>query len=207
MTATPSTSTPRDGTNTGTGPIVLRHNAVELALHRVASAGGAAHALLLLHGLGESAALVHPAAHEWPGPVWSLDFTGHGQSTVPAGGGYTAEILMGDADTALAHLGPATVAGRGVGAYVALLIAGARPQLVRGAVLADGPGLAGGGTGPTSWAVVTIDGPGGRVSLPRGTVYMGSSQSAEEHPANHWRCWHSYPLGSALRIRPRRPAD
>ena len=102
----------------------------------------------MLHGLGESAERVHPAAHAWPGPVWALDFTGHGRSTVPAGGGYTAEVLMGDADIALAHLGPATVLGRGLGAYVALLIAGARPRLVRGAVLADGPGLAGGGVGP-----------------------------------------------------------
>ena len=39
---------------------------------------------------------------------------------------------MADADVALAELGPATVVGRGLGAYVALLIAGARPTLVRG---------------------------------------------------------------------------
>ena len=64
----------------------------------------------------------------WPGPVWALDFTGHGASTVPRGGGYTAEVLMADADAALAHLGPATVLGRGLGAYVALLLAGARPR-------------------------------------------------------------------------------
>ena len=58
-----------------------------------------------------------------------LDFTGHGASTVPAGGGYTAEILMGDVDAALAHLGAVTIHGRGLGAYIALLIAGgpARP--------------------------------------------------------------------------------
>ena len=47
----------------------------------------------------------------WPGAVWGLDFTGHGASTVPVGGGYSAELLMGDADAALAELGPAT-AGR-----------------------------------------------------------------------------------------------
>ena len=64
---------------------------------------------------------------------------------------------MGDADIALAHLGPSTVVGRGLGAYVALLIAGARPHLVQGAVLCDGPGLAGGGIGPISSAVLTID--------------------------------------------------
>ena len=155
----PATGRPTtDGTGTETSSIVyLRHHAVVLALHGVASQEGDAHPLLVLHGLGESAERVHPAAHAWPGPVWALDFTGHGRSTVPAGGGYTAEVLMGDADIALAHLGPATVLGRGLGAYVALLIAGARPRLVRGAVLADGPGLAGGGVGPTSSTVVTID--------------------------------------------------
>ena len=48
---------------------------------------------------------------------------------------------MGDADAALGHLGAATLLGRGLGAYVALLAAGARPDLVRGAILADGPGI------------------------------------------------------------------
>ena len=36
-----------------------------------------------------------PETHDaWPGAVYALDFTGHGRSTVPAGGGYTAELLM-----------------------------------------------------------------------------------------------------------------
>jgi pimeloyl-ACP methyl ester carboxylesterase len=145
--------------------VYLRHHAVALALHPIESAGttstgNSIHPLLLLHGLGESSERIHPAANAWPGPVWALDFTGHGRSTVPSGGGYTAEILMGDADIALAHLGPSTVLGRGLGAYVALLIAGARPRLVRGAVLTDGPGMAGGGVGPTSSTVITIDGTG-----------------------------------------------
>ena len=63
----------------------------------------------------------------WPGPVAALDFTGHGQSTIPVGGGYTSEILLADADIALAELGQATVFGRGLGAFVALMLAGARP--------------------------------------------------------------------------------
>ena len=87
----------------------------------------------------------------------ALDFTGHGRSTVPAGGGYTAEVLMADADAALSVLGPATVLGRGLGAYIALLVAGARPDLVRGTVLADGPGLVGGGIRPSSPQLVRID--------------------------------------------------
>jgi hypothetical protein len=132
-----------------TGPVQLRHNKVELALHPLRSGDG--RALLVLHGLGEaSPAEAPPQFDTWPGPVWALDFTGHGASSVPRGGGYTAEVLMGDADVALSHLGEATVYGRGLGAYVALLLAGARPTLVKGAVLDDGPGLAGGGPAPVS---------------------------------------------------------
>ena len=130
--------------------LVLVHGQVSLALHGLRTSGHGP-PLLLLHGLGERTATELPAwAEPWPGPVWGLDFTGHGASTVPNGGGYTAEMLMADADVALAHLGPATVVGRGLGAYIALLIAGARPTVVRGAVLSDGPGLAGGGPVPAS---------------------------------------------------------
>jgi pimeloyl-ACP methyl ester carboxylesterase len=112
--------------------------------------------LLLLHGLGDESPRQVPAhVADWPGPVWALDFTGHGASTVPAGGGYFAELLMGDVDMALAHLGPCTVYGRGLGAYIALLIAGARSDLVKGAVLDDGPGLHGGGDGPGSSYIST----------------------------------------------------
>jgi pimeloyl-ACP methyl ester carboxylesterase len=92
--------------------------------------------------------------------VTALDFTGHGSSTVPRGGGYTAELLLADADTALEHLGTATVVGRGLGAYVALLVAGARASSVVGAVLGDGPGLAGGPTEPTSQGVFVLSSTG-----------------------------------------------
>lgn len=128
----------------------LTHNKVRLALHEL-RASDAGRPLLLLHGLGESSFDHVPVwAHNWPGAVHALDFTGHGGSTVPLGGGYAAEILLADADVALAALGECTVVGRGLGAYVALLLAGARPSLVRGAVLCDGPGLAGGAVAPTS---------------------------------------------------------
>ena len=134
---------------------MLRHNKVDLALHRLADGDGTP--LLLLHGLGESSpAHVPDWAALWPGPVAGLDFTGHGASTIPPGGGYSAEILLADADVALAELGTATLVGRGLGAYVALMLAGARPQQVRGAVLGDGPGLAGGAIGPTSQSFVTL---------------------------------------------------
>lgn len=132
----------------------LQHGRVSLALHQ--RRDGEGRPLLLLHGLGERTpdAVPEPLA-AWPGPVVGLDLTGHGASDVPAGGGYYCEALMGDVDAALAHLGPCTIHGRGLGAYVGLLIAGARPALVRGAILADGPGLAGGGPTPPSPAVVT----------------------------------------------------
>jgi pimeloyl-ACP methyl ester carboxylesterase len=123
---------------------LLRHARIDLALHELRP--GTGRALLLLHGLGErSPSAVPSVAAAWPGPVLALDFTGHGESACSVGGGYTAEVLMGDADTALRHLGKATLLGRGLGAYVALLLAGARPADVRGAVLLDGLGLAGGG--------------------------------------------------------------
>jgi pimeloyl-ACP methyl ester carboxylesterase len=127
--------------------VVLRHNRVSLALHELRARPGPT--LLLLHGLGErSPEGLPPELASWPGPVWALDFTGHGGSTIPAGGGYTSETLMADADTALAHLGAVTLVGRGLGAYVALMLAGGRPKAVRGAILCDGPGLEGGSPEP-----------------------------------------------------------
>jgi len=127
----------------------LQHNRVELALHTLRAGEG--RPLLLLHGLGERApARLPEELSGWPGPIHALDFTGHGNSSVPRGGGYTCELLMADADVALQRLGSATLVGRGLGAYVALLLAGARPKQVRGAILRDGPGLAGGGAGLSS---------------------------------------------------------
>lgn len=137
-------------------PVIVRHGKSELALHCIRPGDGPA--ALVLHGLAENArdcVLTHVVADGWPGgAVWALDFLGHGESTRPPGGGYTAETLMADADAALRHIGPATVFGRGLGAYIAVLIAGARPDLVRGAVLCDGPGLNGGGSQPASPVVV-----------------------------------------------------
>jgi pimeloyl-ACP methyl ester carboxylesterase len=133
----------------------LTHNQVRLALHQLRDGDG--RPLLLLHGLGEaSPTAVPPWLDAWSGPVAALDFTGHGHSSIPVGGGYTSEILLADADAALGALGTATVLGRGLGAYIAVQLAGARPDLVVGAVLADGPGLAGGPTYPTSLNLFTL---------------------------------------------------
>jgi pimeloyl-ACP methyl ester carboxylesterase len=129
--------------------ISLTHGHITLALHELRD--GAGRPLLLLHGLGERTPAHVPATvASWTGPIVGLDFTGHGDSTIPSGGGYYAEVLMGDVDAALAHLGEATVYGRGLGAYLGLLIAGARSDLVHGTILGDGPGLAGGGSAPGS---------------------------------------------------------
>jgi pimeloyl-ACP methyl ester carboxylesterase len=134
----------------------IYHNSVRLALHQLKDGEGLA--LLLLHGLGEQAPATLPAPYaDWPGQVQALDFTGHGASDIPAGGGYSCEFLMADADCALAHLGSATVLGRGLGAYVGLLLAGARPQQVRGVILLDGPGLAGGGSPAKNPYIPVVD--------------------------------------------------
>jgi pimeloyl-ACP methyl ester carboxylesterase len=134
----------------------LTHNRIELALHTVRAGRG--RPLLLLHGLGEKSPDSPPAfADEWVGPVIALDFTGHGASTMPIGGGYTAEFLLADADAALIRLGEATVVGRGLGAYVGLLLTGARAERVHGTVLADGPGLSGGPSFPTSQPVFSLE--------------------------------------------------
>jgi pimeloyl-ACP methyl ester carboxylesterase len=139
-------------------PTLLAHNKIHLALHGLRPGNPNRRTLLVLHGLGERATTpLPPEVDLWPGPVVGLDFTGHGASTVPRGGGYTAEVLMADADAALEHLGQATVLGRGLGAYVALLLAGARAADVRGAILADGPGLAGGGSVPASPSILFPD--------------------------------------------------
>ena len=126
---------------------VLRHGKLTLALHQLRSGSG--RALLRLHGLGERSPRA-PSAElaDWPGPIFALDFTGHGESAIPVGGGYVPELLLADADTALAHLGAATVIGYGIGAYAALMLCGIRSKAVRGAILCDGPGLAGGGSEP-----------------------------------------------------------
>ncbi|MGB0113225.1 MAG: alpha/beta hydrolase [Ilumatobacteraceae bacterium] len=159
---------------------MLRHGKIDLALHRLRDRrADGARPLLILHGLGETSPTSVPRwADDWQGEVAALDFTGHGGSTIPRGGGYTAELLLGDADAALAELtgGDAdasiTVVGRGLGAYIALQLAGARAAQVHGAILVDGPGLAGGPTGPTSQSFFSLPN-SGDVPDPYALVELG----------------------------------
>lgn len=105
--------------------------------------------LLLLHDLAaRSPETIPKEVAAWPGEIWALDLSGHGDSQHALAGGYSPEILMGDVDAVLAEIGPATIVGYGIGAFLALLIAGSRPRTVRGVVLCDGRGLEGGGAKP-----------------------------------------------------------
>lgn len=135
----------------------LVHGRIQLALHDLKQ-GGSARPLLHLHGLGlQSPEVLPEELAGWPGPVFALDFTGHGKSSVPGGGGYTSEILIGDVDAAINELGQVTLIGHGQGAYVALMTAGARADAVRGAILCDGPGISGGGPMPGTPTIARID--------------------------------------------------
>lgn len=166
--------------------IRLTHNHVQLALHELRAGDG--RPLLLLHGLGERSPREVPAElASWSGSIHALDFTGHGDSTVPCCGGYTAELLMADADIALAHLGPSTVLGRGLGAYVALLLAGARPDLVRGAILDDGPGLAGGATGPAAPIIAAPVGTSGGPPDPYALVELATDVRTADYASTFAR--------------------
>ncbi|MFI5397256.1 MAG: alpha/beta fold hydrolase [Candidatus Binatia bacterium] len=124
----------------------IQHARISLELHELTQRDGPA--LLLLHALFRSSADWGELPRSWPGPVYALDFCGHGDSDRLAAAGYTPELLAGDADCALARIGCAALAGSGLGAYVALLLAGARPDLVPAALLLPGAGLSGGGAQP-----------------------------------------------------------
>ena len=124
----------------------IKHGRISLELHERRSGG--APSLLLLHELFGSAGDWSAEVDAWPGRVVALDFAGHGASDWLRGGAYMAEMMLGDADAALAAVGPAALCGKGVGAYVAMLLAGARRDDVSGALLLPGRGLAGGGASP-----------------------------------------------------------
>lgn len=131
---------------TSPSPVQLRHGRTMLQLHCRKRADGPN--LLLLHELFANAHAWDEEVLSWDGSVWALDFSGHGGSGWREGGVYFPETLAADADAALGELGEAFVAGAGVGAYAALLLAGGRPDHVPAALLLPGEGLAGHGPEP-----------------------------------------------------------
>jgi pimeloyl-ACP methyl ester carboxylesterase len=133
----------------------IAHGDIELALHELRgpeSQAEGAPRLLLVHGLGGASRdwLARDAADfaAWPGAIFAIDLAGHGESDSRPGGAYTPELCAADVDAALAVLGPCHLAGEGLGAYVCLLVAAARSDLVPAALLLPGAGVAGGGALP-----------------------------------------------------------
>jgi pimeloyl-ACP methyl ester carboxylesterase len=126
----------------------LFHGRVPVEFHELKSAKG--RPLLLLHALGSNAEAWPDEVLGWSeGPVYAIDFAGHGGSDPLRGGAYYPEHFLADADLALERLDePCAVLGAGIGAYVALMLAGARPALVSGAYLLGGEGLDGVGSQP-----------------------------------------------------------
>jgi pimeloyl-ACP methyl ester carboxylesterase len=162
----------------------LRHARIELELHELSQRDGPA--LLLLHALGGSSADWSEVPALWPGRVYALDFCGHGRSAWVRGGVYAPELLAGDADAALAHIGPAALAGAGIGAYVALLLAGGRAAQVPAALLLPGRGLEGGGAQPNfDRHVLTMLLPGRDDALPPGCDPMCRALQRDVRPADY----------------------
>jgi pimeloyl-ACP methyl ester carboxylesterase len=124
----------------------LNSGRIEVELHELSSGSG--RALLLLHDLYGSAADWGEGFAPWPGPVYALDFAGHGRSQWIKGGAYTPEICAVDVDAALRQVGSACLVGAGIGAYVALLVGAARRDIVPSVLLLPGIGLEGGGPTP-----------------------------------------------------------
>ncbi len=119
----------------------------EIALHERTAGEGTP--LLLLHALYGSSADWPDAVDDWPGPVFALDFSGHGGSSRLRGGCYSYERFLSDTDLALRAIGgTAVLAGAGLGAWHGMMIAAARAESVPGCLLLPGEGLAAGGPEP-----------------------------------------------------------
>lgn len=164
--------------------IRLHHGRTTLALHELAHGDGLP--LLALHGLGGSSADLAELAEAWPGRVLGLDFSGHGRSDRVRGGVYWPELLVADADIALEQLGRAALVGAGLGAYVALLLAGARAAAVPAALLLPGRGLEGGGPEPSfDRPFLSSLTPSAHPPLPDGTDPMACGLGLDPRPPEY----------------------
>lgn len=164
--------------------IRLHHGRTTLALHELGHGGGLP--LLYLHAVGGRAADGAALAAAWPGRAVGLDFSGHGDSDRLAGGAYWPELLLADADVALEQLGSAALAGAGFGAYIALLLAGSRPQAVPLALLLPGRGLAGGGPQPNfDRPFLSPLTPADHPPLPDGTDPMACALGLDPRPPEY----------------------
>ena len=120
---------------------------------------GSGRPLLLLHGLGErspeavpdwAAVVARSGVRASTSPATALSTVPHGRWLHGRGADGRRRRGAGRARTRRPCV------GRGLGAYVALLIAGARPQLVQGRGAVRRAGTVGGGVGPTSATVLTV---------------------------------------------------
>lgn len=161
----------------------IPHGTITLALHQLRAGDG--EPLLLLHELGGASGSWAAAVEPWPGAVFALDLAGHGASEWRPGGAYTPELFAADVDAAVAVLGPCRVAGAGLGAYVALLVAGARPDLVAAALLLPGRGLDGGGPLPDPARAV----PAGMESGGSGSDPMVRACETDVRPVDYARAF------------------
>jgi pimeloyl-ACP methyl ester carboxylesterase len=113
----------------------------------------------------------------------------------------------GGVDVAHEHLGKVTVHGRGLGAYIALLIAGGRPSEVRGVILADGPGLVGGGIRPGSPHVGDIHEPSRSTPDPFALVELARDVRPPDYATEFVRqamqwCPLDHPISVCTVVRP-----
>jgi pimeloyl-ACP methyl ester carboxylesterase len=124
----------------------LAHGRLHLAVHDLANEPGPG--LLAVHALRGSSVDWGDSLSAWQGRVHAVDLSGHGSSDALRGGGASPELLAADVDVALAETGARFLVGRGLGAYLVLLVAGCRPAEVDAALLLPGAGLDGGGVEP-----------------------------------------------------------
>jgi pimeloyl-ACP methyl ester carboxylesterase len=93
--------------------------------------------VVLLHGLGDTAATWDRFASSLGRPAHALDLRGHGGS--PRCAEYTVDAMVADVLAATSELGPFDLVGHSMGGQVASVLACRAPGVVRRLVLEDVP--------------------------------------------------------------------